>query len=202
MTDSYKTIDGISEITCRRKGSKFMAFAYHIESENEIREIIGQLKKRYYDATHHCYAWRIGMRNEQTRANDDGEPSGTAGRPILGQIVSAGLTNVLVVVVRYFGGTKLGTTGLIEAYKTSAAEALNAAKAVERTYKAYYNVVFGYMATNAVMKAIKDTCATIHSMVSDNVCSIKLSIRTSDEKELKKRIGKCEGAEMELEYYA
>jgi uncharacterized YigZ family protein len=202
MTDSYKTIDGISEITCRRKGSKFMAFACHIESENEIREIIGQLKKRYYDATHHCYAWRIGMRNEQTRANDDGEPSGTAGRPILGQIVSAGLTNVLVVVVRYFGGTKLGTTGLIEAYKTSAAEALNAAKAVERTYKAYYNVVFGYKATNAVMKAIKDTGATIHSMVSDNVCSIKLSIRTSDEKELKERIGKCEGAEMELEYYA
>ena len=131
-SDSYHTLAGPAEAIYKEKSSKFLAYAYPVESEEEIRTLLDALRKKYYDATHLCYAWRLGPHGETFRANDDGEPSGTAGKPILGQLLSNELVNCLIVVVRYFGGTKLGVSGLIGAYKESAAEAIRAAEIVER----------------------------------------------------------------------
>lgn len=127
-SDSYHTLAGPAEAIYKEKSSKFLAYAYPVESEEEIRTLLDALRKKYYDATHLCYAWRLGPHGETFRANDDGEPSGTAGKPILGQLLSNELVNCLIVVVRYFGGTKLGVSGLIGAYKESAAEAIRAAE--------------------------------------------------------------------------
>ena len=131
--DSYLTIAAPAEASSRERSSKFLAYAYPVQQEEQIREILDGLRKKYYDATHHCYAWRLGPGGAAFRANDDGEPSGTAGKPILGQLLSNNLTDCLIVVVRYFGGTKLGVPGLIAAYRESAAEAIAAARIVERT---------------------------------------------------------------------
>ncbi len=131
--DTYLTVEAAAEAASRERSSKFLAYAYPVRSEEEIREHLDALRKRHFDATHHCYAWRLGPRGERWRANDDGEPSGTAGKPILGQLLSAEVTDCLIVVVRYFGGTKLGVPGLIAAYREAAAEALAAATVVERT---------------------------------------------------------------------
>ena len=133
IKDSYLTIEGNAEAIFKERSSKFLCYAFHVESEEEIAACLEPLYKRYYDATHHCYAWRLGPFGERFRANDDGEPSSTAGKPILGQMLSREVTNCLIVVVRYFGGTKLGVPGLIAAYKESAAAALDASKVVERT---------------------------------------------------------------------
>ena len=123
--DTYLTLSAPAEIIYKEKSSKFLTYAWHVESVDEVKELLGGLYKQHYDATHHCYAYRIGYYGEQFRANDDGEPSGTAGKPILGQLLSRDVTNCLVVVVRYFGGTKLGVSGLIDAYKTSTAMVLD-----------------------------------------------------------------------------
>ncbi len=131
--DSYRTVAAPAEAACRERSSKFLSWIYPVRTEEEIRERLDALRKRYYDATHHCYAWRLGPRGEAFRANDDGEPSGTAGKPILGQLLSNDITDCLVVVVRYFGGTKLGVPGLIAAYRESGAEAIAAAEIVELT---------------------------------------------------------------------
>ena len=131
--DSYLTVEGNAEAIFKEKSSKFLCYAFHVESEEEIESHLERLRKQYYDATHHCYAWRLGPFGERFRANDDGEPSSTAGKPILGQMLSREVTNCLIVVVRYFGGTKLGVPGLIAAYKESAAAALDASKVVECT---------------------------------------------------------------------
>ena len=128
--DSYRTVAAPAEAACRERSSKFLSWIYPVRTEEEIRERLDALRKRYYDAKHHCYAWRLGPRGEAFRANDDGEPSGTAGKPILGQLLSNDITDCLVVVVRYFGGTKLGVPGLIAAYRESAAEAIAAAEIV------------------------------------------------------------------------
>ena len=133
MEDRYLTIAAPAECSSRERSSKFLSYIYPVRTEEEIRAHLESLRKRYYDATHHCYAWRLGAKGESFRANDDGEPSGTAGKPILGQLLSHELTYCLIVVVRYFGGTKLGVPGLIAAYKESAAEAIAAAEVVERT---------------------------------------------------------------------
>ena len=146
--DSYLTIASASEAVYKEKSSKFLAYAYPVKSEEEIHGILDELHKRYYDATHHCYAWRLGPHGESYRANDDGEPSGTAGRPILGQLLSNELTDCLIVVVRYFGGTKLGVPGLIAAYKESAAAAIEAAEIIERTVDRIITVRFSYLAMN------------------------------------------------------
>lgn len=143
--DSYLTLAEPAEALYKEKGSKFLAYAYPVSSEEQIRECLEALRKRYYDATHHCYAWRLGADGQNYRVNDDGEPSSTAGRPILGQLLSYGVTDVLVVVVRYFGGTKLGVSGLIAAYKESAAAVLSAAQIVERTVDVRFEVEFGYL---------------------------------------------------------
>ena len=155
-SDTYKTLKEPSEGIYKEKGSKFLAFAYSVFTEDEIKEHITELKKQYHDARHHCYAWKLGMDSNHYRMNDDGEPSGTAGKPIYGQILSYELTNVLVVVVRYFGGTKLGTSGLIHAYKTATKDAFENAEIVEQTVNDILTLTFEYGAMNDVMRIIKD----------------------------------------------
>ena len=192
--DSYLTIASASEAVYKEKSSKFLAYAYPVKSEEEIHGILDELHKRYYDATHHCYAWRLGPHGESYRANDDGEPSGTAGRPILGQLLSNELTDCLIVVVRYFGGTKLGVPGLIAAYKESAAAAIEAAEIIERTVDRIITVRFSYLAMNDMMRIIKDMKPDILSQEFDKSCSMTLSIRESLAGELTGRIEKVDSA--------
>ncbi len=154
--DSYKSIAGPSEGLFKDNGSRFIAFAYPVETEEEVKSIVGSLKKEYHDARHHCYAYRIGYKGEMFRANDDGEPSSSAGRPILGQIDSNGLSDILIVVVRYFGGIKLGIPGLIRAYKTSSADAIANNSIITKIATKRYLVKFGYDSMNNVMKMVKD----------------------------------------------
>jgi len=155
VNDSYKTIKAKSEGLFKDKGSKFLSYAFPVETEEEIKEILIQIKKEHHSARHHCYAWRLGTEEITFRANDDGEPSSTAGKPILGQLLSFELTNILVVVVRYFGGTLLGTGGLINAYRTAAAEAIKNAKTVTRVVEDKFTLKFTYNEMNDVMQIIK-----------------------------------------------
>ena len=197
MTDDiYHTIAEPAEGVFKDKGSRFLAYAFPVESEEEIREHLARLKKRYYDATHHCYAWRLGAHGERFRANDDGEPSGTAGRPILGQLLSKGLTYVLVVVVRYSGGTKLGVPGLINAYREATLDVLENSRIVTRTEDAWYEVVFPYTVMNDVMKVVKEEQPVIREQEFDNRCRMVRSIRRSREEGLKGKLSKVEGTEL------
>ncbi|MBR5845696.1 MAG: YigZ family protein [Rikenellaceae bacterium] len=196
--DVYRTIEADAEALFKEKSSKFLCFAYPVTTEEQIRERLEVLYKKYYDATHHCYAWRLGPRGETFRANDDGEPSSTAGKPILGQLLSHEITDCLIVVVRYFGGTKLGVSGLIEAYKTSAAEVIAAAEVVERTVDDRIEVRFSYMAMNEVMRIIKDMQPKIVEQCFDNLCTMTLTIRQSQSEQLLTRLSKVEGAQAEI----
>jgi uncharacterized YigZ family protein len=196
--DSYKTIARAAETTYRQLSSKFYTYAYPVETEAEIKEHLDALRKRWYDATHHCYAWRLGPHGEQFRANDDGEPSSTAGKPILGQLLSQEITNCLVVVVRYFGGTKLGVPGLIAAYKESTAQVLAECEIVERTVDVVVKVEFSYVAMNDIMRVVKDMQPRILEQLFDNLCTMTLSIRESDSEQLLGRLEKVEGATIEL----
>lgn len=196
--DVYRTIEADAEAIFKEKSSKFLCFAYPVKTEEQIRERLEVLYKKYYDATHHCYAWRLGPRGESFRANDDGEPSSTAGKPILGQLLSHEITDCLIVVVRYFGGTKLGVSGLIEAYKTSAAEVIAAAQVVERTVDDRIEVRFSYMAMNEVMRVVKDLQPKIVEQCFDNLCTMTLTIRQSLSEQLLTRLSKVEGAQAEL----
>lgn len=197
--DTYLTLAADAEAIYKEKSSKFLAYAYPVEREEQIRDILETLRKRYYDATHHCYAWRLGAHGEQFRANDDGEPSGTAGKPILGQMLSAGITNVLIVVVRYFGGTKLGVSGLISAYRDSARAAIEAGTVVERTVDRTITVLFPYIAMNDVMRIIKEEQPAIAGQSFDNLCSMQLSIRESRADALIEKLRKTEGVTLETE---
>ncbi len=196
--DVYRTIESDAEALFKEKSSKFLCFAYPVTTEEQIRERLEVLYKKYYDATHHCYAWRLGPRGESFRANDDGEPSSTAGKPILGQLLSHEITDCLIVVVRYFGGTKLGVSGLIEAYKTSAAEVIAAAQVVERTVDERIEVRFSYMAMNEVMRVVKDLQPKIVEQCFDNLCTMTLTIRQSLSEQLLTRLSKVEGAQAEI----
>lgn len=195
--DCYKTIARAAETTYRQLSSKFYTYAYPVETEEEIKEYLDALRKRWYDATHHCYAWRLGPHGEQFRANDDGEPSSTAGKPILGQLLSHDVTNCLVVVVRYFGGTKLGVPGLIAAYKESTAQVLAECEIVERTVDVVVRVEFSYVAMNDVMRIVKDMQPRIVEQLFDNLCTMTLSIRESESEQLIGRLEKVEGATIE-----
>lgn len=197
VSDIYKTLAADAEAVYKEKSSKFLAYAYPVESEEQIREILDALHKRYYDATHHCYAWRLGAQGEQFRANDDGEPSGTAGKPILGQMLSTEITNCLIVVVRYFGGTKLGVSGLISAYKESARAAIEAGTIVERTVDRRIKIYFPYIAMNDVMRIIKEEQPAILGQEFDNLCSMELSIRESRADMLVGKLQKAEGVTVE-----
>lgn len=196
--DSYKTIARAAESTYRQLSSKFLVYAYPVESEEEIKEYLDALRKRWFDATHHCYAWRLGPQGEHFRANDDGEPSSTAGKPILGQLLSQEVTNCLVVVVRYFGGTKLGVPGLIAAYKESTALVLSECEIVERTVDVRINVSFSYMAMNDVMRIVKDMQPRVVDQQFDNLCTMTLTIREGDSEQLIGRLEKVEGATVEV----
>lgn len=197
--DSYKTIARAAETTYRQLSSKFLTYAYPVESEAEIKEHLDALRKRWFDATHHCYAWRLGPHGEQFRANDDGEPSSTAGKPILGQLLSNEITNCLVVVVRYFGGTKLGVPGLIAAYKESTAQVLAECEIVERTVDVVIDVSFSYLAMNDVMRIVKDMQPRIVDQQFDNLCTMRLSIRESESEQLIGRLEKVEGATLDVQ---
>lgn len=193
MSDIYKTILASTEGIYKEKGSKFLSFAIPVHNVDEIKELVKNYRKQYYDARHVCYAYMIGTEHKEWRANDDGEPSGTAGRPIIGQINSRELTNILVIVVRYFGGILLGTSGLITAYKEAAADALNQAAIIEKTIDAAVSVHFEYVLMNDVMRIVKDTNAQIATQSFDNHCLMTLTIRKQDEQLLISKLEKIIG---------
>lgn len=190
--DTYLTISSVSEALYKDKGSKFYAFAYPVQSVEQIKEILAEKRKEYYDARHVCYAYMLGYERNVFRANDDGEPSGTAGRPILGQINSSNLTDILIIVVRYFGGTLLGTSGLIQAYKTSAAEAIAAATIEERIVEKTFVSKFGYQDLNAVMRIIKDFDLAIVNQIQEMDCTLYFRIRLGDIDRVRDRFDKLD----------
>ncbi|MBO8453129.1 MAG: YigZ family protein [Bacteroidetes bacterium] len=193
IKDTYSSIASPSEGLFKDNGSRFIARAYPVETEEEIKEVIASLKKEYHDARHHCYAWRLGCGGERFRANDDGEPSGSAGRQILGQIDSRGLSDILIVVIRYFGGIKLGIPGLIRAYRTSAADALDKAATTEKTASKRFRLTFGYMSMNGVMKMAKDLGLAPEGQDFGMECTMEVNVRLSLEKEFLKRAADIEG---------
>ncbi len=190
MTDEYKTIATTSEGYYTEKRSKFLAFAHHVETVDEVKELLAGYRKKYYDARHVCYAYMLGAGREEFRANDDGEPSSTAGKPILGQINSNELTDILIVVVRYYGGVNLGTSGLIVAYREAAAGAIAHATVETRQVEEVVTYTFAYPQMNDVMRIVKEMSPRILSQSFDNSCEIRLSIRKSEAEQLRNRLSK------------
>lgn len=190
MEDSYKTIKSTSEGYYTEKRSKFYAFAHHVESADEVKNLLAGYRKKYYDARHVCWAYRLGPTGEDFRMNDDGEPSSTAGKPIHGQLLSRELTDVVVFVIRYYGGVNLGTSGLIVAYREATADALDKAEVEERLVEAVIEYSFPYAMMNGVMKVVKDLQPRIVSQTFDNTCVIRLAIRQSMAEQLQARLDK------------
>ena len=190
MTDEYKTISGTSEGYYTEKRSKFLAFAHHVEDVAEVKDIVAGYRKKYYDARHVCYAYMLGSERLEFRANDDGEPSSTAGKPILGQINSNELTNILIVVVRYYGGVNLGTSGLIVAYREAASDAIAHATIETRQVEEIVKYTFAYPQMNDVMRIVKEMNPRIVEQTYDNTCEIVLSIRKSEAEQLKSKLAK------------
>ncbi len=199
MSDTFKTIVSSAEGSYKEKGSKFLSFAFPVENVDEINQILARYRKQYYDARHICYAYMLGSTRNEWRTNDDGEPSGTAGKPILGQINSFELTNILIIVVRYFGGILLGTGGLITAYKEASRDALEQANIVERTIDEIISVDFDYLLINDVMRVVKDMSPQVLDQSFDNMCAMKLSIRQSDAEKLKSKLRNIIGVIVENE---
>lgn len=197
IQDSYRSIAAESRGLFKDNGSRFIAHAYPVETEEEVKEIVASLKKEYYDARHHVYAYRLGYMGDRFRANDDGEPSGSSGRPVLGQIDSNNLSDILVVVVRYFGGIKLGIPGLIRAYRTAAADAIANAGIVEKIASKMYRVHFGYMSMNSVMKVFKDMGLEQKNQKFDMECSMDTSVRLSLTETFAERMNDVEGCRIE-----
>ena len=197
QTDTYRSIEAASEGLFKDNGSRFIALAYPVETEDQVKDIVAGLKKEYHDARHHCYAYRLGHLGDRFRANDDGEPSGSAGRPILGQIDSAGLSDILVVVVRYFGGIKLGIPGLIRAYKTSTADALAQARVVEKVAGFSFRVRFDYLDMNAVMKVLKDLSLPVSGQIFDTQCSVDVRVRLTLLEGFRERMGQIGSCQLE-----
>ena len=189
MQDQYRSIAAPSEGLFKDNGSRFIALAYPVETEEEVKSIVAGLRKEYHDARHHCYAYRLGYKGDLWRASDDGEPSGSAGRPILGQIDSLGLSDTLVVVVRYFGGIKLGIPGLIRAYKTSTADALSSAQIVDKIASRHFRLQFEYLSMNAVMKVLKDMDLPQKAQNFGESCSLETSVRLASVEDFIQRIG-------------
>ena len=188
VPDTYKSIAAPSEGLFKDNGSRFIASAWPVGSEAEVKAVVDGLKKKYHDARHHCYAYRLGYKGDRFRANDDGEPSGSAGRPILGQIDSLGLSDILVVVVRYFGGIKLGIPGLIRAYKTSTADALAQAEVIDKVAGKTFRVTFDYLSMNAVMKVLKDMGLTPSAQDFGLECALDVRVRLAWEEDFRKRM--------------
>ncbi len=195
--DQYKTLEQPANGIYKEKGSKFISYAFPVYSEEEIKTHVDELKKKYYDARHHCFAFMLGMDGKRFRANDDGEPSGTAGKPILGQLKSHELTNLLVVVIRYFGGTKLGTSGLIHAYREATIDAINNGQIVEKTVNDLYRVTFDYGVMNDIMKIMKDEQPDIKKQDFNLRCMIEWSCRQSNVESIVNKLNKVESTEVE-----
>lgn len=198
MEDTYRTIEEPAEGLYKEKGSKFIALAYPVYSEEEVKEVLAELRKKYYDARHHCYAYILGADQSRYRANDDGEPNHSAGDPILGQIRSAGLSNVLVVVVRYFGGTKLGVSGLINAYKVSAAEALASATIVEKHETVLLQAHYTYPQMNDVMSLVKEYDLQVRDQQFALDCRLTLEVRRQLQEEITTKLEDTEGVEVSI----
>lgn len=195
VTDTYQTIDQPYQGTYKDKGSKFLSFAYPIHSEDEVRIILTKLKKEHFSARHHCFAWSIGINQLQYRFNDDGEPSGTAGRPIYGQIQSKGLTNILVVVVRYFGGTLLGVSGLIQAYKSAARDVISNSTIVIKTIELKLEIFFDYLAMNDLMGLLKEEQIEIIQSRYEIKCLILVKIPLSRMNQIEARLSNISGVD-------
>ncbi|WP_149912560.1 IMPACT family protein [Sphingobacterium cavernae] len=192
--DTYFTIEETAEGIFRDKGSKFIAYAYPFKDENKLKEIIAELKSLHPKARHHCWAYRLSPDRTVFRLNDDGEPSGTAGRPILNVLLSKDVTNILVVIVRYFGGTLLGVPGLINAYKTAAQEALANAVIVQKTVNDVYQIDFEYLVMNDVMRIVKDENITVLDQQFDNACTMTVEMRKMQVNSFVTKMEKVEGA--------
>jgi len=192
-SDSYITIKSSSEGIYKEKGSRFMAFAFPVSNQEEIKPIIDKIRKEHHEARHHCYAYMIGPERMTWRVNDDGEPSGTAGRPILGQINSFGLTNILIVVSRYFGGTLLGVSGLINAYRSASADAIKNGEIIECTMQEFYEITYQYISMNAVMTILKEEDIAQSDQSFDLECRIKLNFRASAKEKILNRLSRIEG---------
>jgi uncharacterized YigZ family protein len=197
IEDTYKTLSGAVEGIFREKGSKFIAYAYPISSDTEIKPLIALLRAEHPKARHFCYAYRLGLDRDNYRVNDDGEPAGTAGRPILNCLLSAGITNVIIIVVRYFGGTLLGVPGLIHAYKTASIEAINNGVIIEKTVNVVFRIVCDYLQLNHVMKIIKEESLEVKSQVFDLECVFLLEIRKQSADQLRSRMQKIEGLKID-----
>jgi uncharacterized YigZ family protein len=195
-TDRYSSIASESTGIYREKASKFIAVAIPVTSEADVKASLEGLRKRYFDANHHCYAYRIGFENQQYRTNDDGEPSGSAGKPIYGQLLSRDLYDILVVVIRYFGGTKLGIPGLIHAYRSATAEALMHATVVEKIIVSEYQLVFDYPMMNEVMRIMKDLGGKVKEQGGESMVEMTVSIRRSLELNLTVRLERLQGLTM------
>jgi uncharacterized YigZ family protein len=192
-SDIYKTIKSPAEGIYKEKGSRFISFARPVSNQEEIKPIIDRIKKEHHEARHHCFAYMIGHERNIWRVNDDGEPSGTAGRPILGQINSFGLTNILIVVSRYFGGTLLGVSGLINAYRSSAASAIQNAELVEKTLQEYYEITYPYISMNDVMKILKEENIGQSEQTFDLECRILLNFRVTLQERILSRLSRIDG---------
>jgi len=195
---SYHTIKAPAEGIYKEKGSKFIALAYPVESVEQCKDILAELKKEHYNARHHCYAYRINHENEQVRSNDDGEPSGTAGKPILNQIYSFDLFNIMVVVIRYFGGTKLGVSGLINAYKTAAREALSNADIIVVYPVEEIELRFDYPMMNSVMRIIKEENLKVNGQFYDKKNVIQLTVKKNLMKKVVSRLEKLQQIELKI----
>ena len=192
-SDSYKTIQSPSKGLYKEKGSRFLAFAFPAGSHEEIKTIIEGIRKEYHDARHHCYAYMVGKDRLDWRVSDDGEPSGTAGLPILGQINSFEVTNILIVVCRYFGGTLLGVSGLINAYRSAAADAIKNATIIERSLHEFYEIRFPFTSLNAAMKVLKDEDAGQSSQSFDLECSVIINFKASSREKIISRLSRIDG---------
>ena len=192
-TDSYKSISKPSTGIYKELGSKFLSFAYPVSSEEEIKNILTELRKTYFDARHHCYAYRLGINGEIWRANDDGEPSSSSGKPILGQLLSNEISDVLIVVVRYFGGIKLGVPGLIRAYKAATIDAIDNTEIIEKVAVRVMKFSFDYLLMNNMMKLIKEYSAIIYEQQSDNLCTIAVTVREGNYKRFADAIAEAGG---------
>jgi uncharacterized YigZ family protein len=186
--NSYLTIESESEGIFKDRGSRFIGLAYPVSTEDEIREILNRIRRKYHDARHHCYAWKLGTMNSDTRVSDDGEPRNSAGKPILAQIEASGLTNILVVVVRYFGGTLLGVGGLIHAYKTAGREALNHARMVRKYLYDVYLLKFPYQQINDVMKLLKHMKLEYYDQVLEQECELKVKVNRERSTNFRKKL--------------
>jgi uncharacterized YigZ family protein len=200
FNDTYQTIHQPAEAIFRDRGSKFLAFAYPINTESDIKDILIKLKAEHPKANHHCWAMRISIDRSVFRVNDDGEPSGTAGRPILNILLSKDLTNIIVIVVRYFGGTLLGVPGLINAYKTATEDALKQATIIPKTVNDIYTITFNYLQMNEVMRAIKEDNLTVITQNFDNDCSIQLAIRKTQVTQTLARLAKLDDVVAKYNY--